>query len=253
MRATANGCLNKSVYKCLCIFLGQHLSHATHAALRSKQMCKHLANGMAASQRRNAAGSRIENSLKLQQKGYWTKPVAHSSLAGGASWITISISTSFLSLSLPLSASLSMFHSVYICLCAALALPAASSCFLSFAWLAFLFATRLASRTLNAYGNPYDDCISLGAWKRGRSSSHIPNSVVDDDDESRNFAFIWLAQRVFSFVSFSRFQLAKVFLCLRFFLASSLADPAAGAAVPASCQSVSLLAFEELFLNVTYA
>lgn len=127
------------------------------------------------------------------------------------------------------------------------------------AWLAFLFATRLASRTLNAYGNPYDDCISLGAWKRGRSSSHIPNSVDDDDDdaaESRNFAFIWLAQRVFCFVSFSRFQLAKVFLCWGFFLASSLADPAAGAveaAVPASCQSVSLLAFEELFLNVTYA
>lgn len=48
----------------------------------------------------------------------------------------------------------------------------------------------------------------------------------------------------------------KSFPLLGFFLASFLADPAAGAveaAVPASCQSVSLLAFEELFLNVTYA
>lgn len=108
-------------------------------------MCKHLANGMAASQRRNAAGSRIENSLKLQQKGYWTKPVAHSSLAGGQLNNYLHFFPSFF-LSLSVSLCVCVSHSVYIWLCAALALPAASSCFLSFAWLAFLFATRLASQ-----------------------------------------------------------------------------------------------------------
>lgn len=96
---------NKSVYTC--IFC---LSHATHAASHSKKMCKHLAIGMAASQRRNAAGSRIENSLKLQQKGYWTKPVAHSSLAGCQLNNYLYLFSSF---SLLLSVSLSL--SVYAC------------------------------------------------------------------------------------------------------------------------------------------
>lgn len=84
--------------------------------------------------------------------------------------------------------------------------------------------------------------------------SLIPSTTMPRAETLRSFG--WLSV-YFLFVSFSRFQLAKVFLCLRFFLASSSSsDPAAGAveaAVPASCQSVSLLAFEELFLNVTYA
>lgn len=60
-----------------------------------------------------------------------------------------------------------------------------------------------------AYGNPHDDCISLAAWKRG--CSHIPNSVHEDG--CRNFAFIWLACRIFLHRSFFGFQLAKLLLC----------------------------------------
>lgn len=68
----------------------------------------------------------------------------------------------------------------------------------------------------------------------------------------RSFGWLSVYFASFLFLDFNwqKFSFAGVFF------ASSLADPAAGAveaAMPASCQSVSLLAFEELFLNVTYA
>lgn len=62
---------------------------------------------------------------------------------------------------------------------------------------------------------------------------------------------------IFSAFLFLDFNWQKFsFACVFFSHHLPMADPAAGAveaAVPASCQSVSLLAFEELFLNVTYA